>query len=229
MAERSKLVRMRTTNLGCIGNAGLTVALDDIVCLVGANNTGKSTVLLAYEAVVGQMELKPEAFNCQANGQPTTVELWVHIPAGAGNVDEKWKENKDGFLLVRSKWEWPLTGGKPVRSTWEPTAGSYADDGKASGLDTVFNSRLAGQHGWRITWTWFFAHKSLIHFADTRSVAEFLPVRLVFSQREANAVHEEQSRLVGDLTVALHLPRAHAFLAGANAPEPIGPMSPRQF
>jgi putative ATP-dependent endonuclease of the OLD family len=142
MAERSKLVRMHITNLGCIGNSGLAVALDDIVCLVGANNTGKSTVLLAYEAAVNQMDLKPENFNCQANGQPTTIELWVHIPTGAGNVDEKWKENKDGLLLVRSKWEWPITGGKPIRSTWDPTAGSYAEDGKASGLDTVFNSRL---------------------------------------------------------------------------------------
>jgi len=88
---------------------------------------------------------------------------------------------------------------------------------------------LAGQHGSRIPWPWFSAHKRRIHFADACSVAEFLPVRLVFSQREANPVHEEQSRLVGDLTVALNLPRAHALLAGANAPEPIRPMPQRQF
>jgi len=142
VAERSRLVRMHIANLGCFGNDGLTVALDDIVCLVGANNTGKSTVVRAYEAAVSQLDLQPEDFNCQANGQPATVELWVHIPAGAGNVDEKWKENTNGLLLVRSKWEWPVTGGKPVRTTWDPTAGSYAEDGKASGLDTVFNSRL---------------------------------------------------------------------------------------
>ena len=47
--ERSHLVRMRVRNLGCIGNEGLTVELDDIVCLVGANNAGKTTVLRAYE------------------------------------------------------------------------------------------------------------------------------------------------------------------------------------
>src|SRR5476651_1240151 len=88
---------------------------------------------------------------------------------------------------------------------------------------------IAGQHGSRITWTRFSAHKSLIHFADAGSVAEFLPVRMVFSQHEANPVHEEQSRLVGDLTVALNLPRAHALLAGANAPETIRPMPQRQF
>ena len=42
-------------------------------------------------------------------------------------------------------------------------------------------------------------------------------------------MHEEQSRLVGDLTVAFNLPRTHALLAGANTPEPIRPMPQRQF
>src|SRR6478609_7895879 len=88
---------------------------------------------------------------------------------------------------------------------------------------------IAGQHSSRIAWSWFSAHKSLIHLADAGSVAEFLSVRLIFSQREANPVHEKQSRLVGDLTVALNLPGAHALLAGANAPEPIGPMPQRQL
>src|SRR5207244_8611446 len=59
------------------------------------------------------------------------------------------------------------------------------------------------------------------------SVTEFLRARMVLSQREANSVHEEQSRLVSDLTVALNLPRAHALLAGASAPETIRPMLQR--
>lgn len=146
MAERSCLVRMQVKNIGCIGNDGLTVELDEIVCLVGSNNAGKTTVLRAYELAVKQAELKPDDFNRNAIGNPASVELWVHLPKAAANVDEKWKEEKDGLLLVRSKWEWPVTGGKPVRATWDPSAndgkGEYAEDGKASGLDTVFNSRL---------------------------------------------------------------------------------------
>ena len=47
---RSYLVKLKVCNLGCIGPEGLEVSLDEIVCLVGANNTGKSTVLRAYEA-----------------------------------------------------------------------------------------------------------------------------------------------------------------------------------
>lgn len=142
MTERSHLVRMQVKNIGCIGNDGLTVELDEIVCLVGSNNAGKTTVLRAYELAVKQVELKLDDFNRTANGNPASVELWVHIPTAAANVDEKWKEEKGGLLLVRSKWEWPITGGKPVRTTWDPVENEYAEDGKASGLDTVFNSRL---------------------------------------------------------------------------------------
>ncbi len=142
MAERSHLVRMHVKNIGCIGNDGLTIELDEIVCLVGANNAGKTTVLRAYELAVKHAELKIEDFNRNSNGNPASVELWVHIPKAAANVDEKWKEELDGLLLVRSKWEWPINGGKPTRTTWDPETNEYAEDGKASGLDTVFNSRL---------------------------------------------------------------------------------------
>lgn len=140
--ERSYLVRMYVKNIGCIGNDGLTIELDEIVCLVGANNAGKTTVLRAYELAVKQTELKPEDFNRNSNGNPASVELWIHIPKAAANVDEKWKEESDGLLLVRSKWEWPTSGGRPTRTTWDPETKEYAEDGKASGLDTVFNSRL---------------------------------------------------------------------------------------
>lgn len=151
MAERSHLVRMHIKNIGCIGNDGLTVELDDIVCLVGPNNSGKTTVLRAYEYAVNSAELKAEDFNRKANQNPASVELWIHIPKSAANVDEKWKEGKGGLLLVRSKWtwEWPtpdMKSVKPVRTTWDPSAnegnGEYAEDGKASGLDNVFKSRL---------------------------------------------------------------------------------------
>jgi len=133
---------MRIVNLGCIGPEGVDVALDDIVCLVGANNSGKSTVLRAYEVAVKCEALKQEEFHFGLNDAVASVELWVHIPEGVENIDEKWKEKSGALLLVRSKWEWSVPGSKPVRKTWDPESGAYADDGKASGLDTVFASRL---------------------------------------------------------------------------------------
>ncbi|VEJ21999.1 ATP-dependent nuclease [Neisseria animaloris] len=140
--SKSHLVRMHIKNLGCIGNEGLTIELDDIVCLVGANNSGKTTVLRAYELAVNQEKLRADDFHKEANGNPATVELWVHIPENAGNIDDKWKEKTtDGLLLVRSKWEWNGLD-KPKRTTWNPELQEYSEDEKASGLDAVFSSRL---------------------------------------------------------------------------------------
>ena len=51
--NRSKLVRMFVRNIGCIGPDGISAALDDVVCIVGRNNSGKSTLLRAYELAQG--------------------------------------------------------------------------------------------------------------------------------------------------------------------------------
>ena len=142
MGQQSRLVKMRITNFGCIGSEGLEVALDDIVCLVGANNSGKSTVLRAYEAAVKKTALLAGELHAKAADAPAEVELWVHIPPSAGNVDEKWKAETNGALLVRSRWQWSKEGCAPVRMTWDPETKEYSPDGKAGGADAVFNSRL---------------------------------------------------------------------------------------
>jgi putative ATP-dependent endonuclease of OLD family len=147
MPDRSKLVTLKIRNLGCIGPEGLEIALDDIVCLVGRNNTGKSTVLRAYELAQGSKPLTKNDL-CQwiPGGEFPEVELVVHIPDGILNVDEKWKTASDGMKLVRSRWQWKEIGSKPVRQTWDPMAnegaGEWAEDDKAGGADNVFNSRL---------------------------------------------------------------------------------------
>ncbi|PXX49242.1 putative ATP-dependent endonuclease of OLD family [Hungatella effluvii] len=139
---QSKLVKMEIYNLGCIGAEGLTVKLDKMLCLVGPNNTGKSTVLRAYELAVSGADIK-ENDKCKLSSEldlPTVI-LHVHIPKGMANIDEKWKEQIDDLLIVKSKWVWG-TDCKAVRSTWNPEIQEYDTDAKASGLDTVFSSRL---------------------------------------------------------------------------------------
>src|SRR5882757_9179589 len=143
MPDRSKLVTLKIRNFGCIGPEGLEVALDNIVCLVGRNNTGKSTVLRAYELAQGSQVLTDQDW-CQwtPEGDSSEVELIVHIPDGVQNIDAKWKQEKDGMKLVRSRWIWREMGTKPIRQTWDPETGDWAEDGKAGGADNVFNSRL---------------------------------------------------------------------------------------
>lgn len=127
--------------MGCIGNEGLTVDLDNIVCLVGPNNSGKSTVLRAYELAVGTQNFSKEKDSCKKSDEITTIEISVHIPENVGNIAEKWKEKVGQYLVVKSKWEWDVNGNKS-RKTFDPEINDYSEDGNAAGLDNVFNSRL---------------------------------------------------------------------------------------
>lgn len=153
MAEnRSKLVSMTVRNIGCIGPDGVTVALDDVVCIVGRNNSGKSTLLRAYELAQGS-----ESFNwardrfAQAQDEdPSEVVLEVHIPEGIGNIGDEWVEQRGDLRILTSRWRWSSADGvssKVVRQTRKPDQAledneGYAQDGKAGGADNVFKSRL---------------------------------------------------------------------------------------
>lgn len=139
---RSKLLNITIGNLGCIGNEGLTVSLDNILCLVGDNNSGKSTILRAYELAVGTQSYSYERDYCKrSNGENTYIEISVHIPEGTANIAEKWKEKQGDYWVVKSRWEWDQNGAKS-RKTYDPELADYSDDGNAAGLDNVFNSRL---------------------------------------------------------------------------------------
>lgn len=147
--NRSKLVRMTVRNIGCIGNEGLDIDLDNIVCLVGKNNSGKSTILRAYELAKGSVAFVPshDRYQYAEEKQPSEVLLEVHIPEGIGNVDARWKTEKAGLLIVKSRWQWTTPDFQRVRTTWDPKGGEdgtgdWAADGKAGGADPVFSSRL---------------------------------------------------------------------------------------
>lgn len=150
--SRSKLVSMKIRNIGCIGTEGITVALDDVVCIVGRNNSGKSTVLRAYELAQGSetFDWSKDRHAHTPENEPSEVILEVHIPDGIGNVDNRWKETRDGLRIVTSRWQWRKEhqeGKKPKRETKDPTQSpsindGYALEGKAAGADNVFKSRL---------------------------------------------------------------------------------------
>jgi len=139
---RSKLLKISFGNLGCIGHEGLSVSLDNILCLVGDINAGKSTVLRAYELAVGTQTYSYDKDYCKRSSEQNTyVEISVHIPEGTANIAEKWKERHGNLLVVKSRWEWEKNGSK-TRKTYDPETKEYSDDGNAAGLDNVFNSRL---------------------------------------------------------------------------------------
>lgn len=152
--SRSKLVEMFVRNIGCIGPEGVSVALDDVVCIVGRNNSGKSTLLRAYELAQGSAKFDwvRDRYAQAPEDQPSEVILQIHIPKGIGNIGEEWKEERDGLRILTSRWQWlpdNVIDGKvsAVRQTRKPDQaieenGGYAEDGKAGGADNVFKSRL---------------------------------------------------------------------------------------
>lgn len=147
--NRSKLVRMTVRNIGCVGAEGLDIELDNVVCVVGKNNAGKSTLLRAYELANGSASFAPSQDRHQhaPADQPSEILLEVHIPDGIGNVDARWKIDRDGLRIVRSRWQWSAPDYQRVRTTWDPQGGEagrgdWAKDGKAGGADPVFSSRL---------------------------------------------------------------------------------------
>ncbi|HOM61621.1 MAG TPA: AAA family ATPase [Anaerohalosphaeraceae bacterium] len=148
MPEHSRLVKMRIVNFGCIGPEGLEIELNNIIALVGPNNTGKTTVLRAYEAAVNNEKLNESEIYIDADGkttnQPTSVEIWVHLPEAVTQdyIAEKWIKKEGDLRLVLSKWEWTFPDYKSVRTTWDPEIEDYASDEKAAGFDSKFSSRL---------------------------------------------------------------------------------------
>ena len=138
---RSKLLDITITNLGCIGSESLTVSLDNILCLVGNNNSGKSTVLRAYELAVGTEKYNVAFDRSKLSEGDTEIEISVHIPEGVANIAEKWKVIDKELRIVKSRWTWDLNGA-PTRETYDPDLSDYSPDGNAAGLDNVFTSRL---------------------------------------------------------------------------------------
>jgi len=143
MPDNAKLLKLEVYNLGCIGNEGIQISLDNIVCLVGENNAGKSTALKAYEIAVGNGVYIYDDDHCKMSSEEelTQVILEIHIPEGVSNIGEQWKIDQDGYKIVRTKWTWDSNNNK-TRSTYNPDIGDFDPNNNASGLDNVFVSRL---------------------------------------------------------------------------------------
>ncbi|SDA56266.1 MULTISPECIES: ATP-dependent endonuclease [unclassified Janthinobacterium] len=152
MAEdknRSKLTRMEVRNIGCINNEGIEIALDKVVCLVGKNNAGKSTILRSYELAKGTINFdeKRDRNLLSSEEQISEIILDVHIPDGIANIDAAWKIDVDGLRIVRSRWQWLAPNYDKIRTTWNPKGGDneegdWDSEKKAAGLDNVFSARL---------------------------------------------------------------------------------------
>lgn len=148
-ANRSRLLSLTIKNIGCIGEDPVEISLDKIVCLVGKNNSGKTTVLRAYELARGDepfISTRDRSLLAKEKS-PSEIILDIHIPDNIANINKDWKIIQGDLKIVRSRWQWSPPLYAMVRSTWDPKGGEHgtggwSQDKKAGGLDNVFKSRL---------------------------------------------------------------------------------------
>lgn len=142
----TKLRKLIIANLGCIGTTPVAIDLDDIVVLVGKNNTGKSTILRAYQILFNSskptltIEDFPNRIVDTAN--PPTIEL--HTKANSNPPGNRWIAVIDGENIVRERWVW-ATPGDAKRQGFDVVLGDWSEN-VPWGAANVANARRPRPH-----------------------------------------------------------------------------------
>lgn len=128
---RPRLHRLTVKNFRAIGSEPVTLELDDIVVLVGSNNSGKSSILRAYEVVMlhGSKEgkLTQEDFPNAVISAESPIEIELEtVVYDAKAPGEKWirRDADSGDMFVREKWTW-VTPGDPKKVGWDVIANGW--------------------------------------------------------------------------------------------------------
>lgn len=154
--ERGRLTTLTVSNFRCIGDDAVTIDLDDIVVLVGPNNSGKSSLLRAYELVMNDGSkagnVKIDDFPNSAANVEKPIEIVLITEVISGDPGKQWigardgqpRPNVDDRKFVRERWSWPAPGaGK--RSGWNVETQAW-DEKKPWGFAAVANSRRPAAH-----------------------------------------------------------------------------------
>lgn len=141
-------MRLRTltvSNYASIGEPGLTIPIDDIVVLIGPNNSGKSSVLSAYEAFASTGAALPlHAFRDEDPNRTIAISgLFTDLTdEDRETLGAKWEyEDARYGRAVRAKWEWSAPDQKAQKYSWDDGEGTWVTGGMG-GWDTLITSRI---------------------------------------------------------------------------------------
>ncbi|MDQ7994593.1 MAG: AAA family ATPase [Luteibacter sp.] len=129
VAPRARLHKLTIRNFRAIGKQAVEIELDDIVVLVGPNNTGKSSILRAYEVAMEHGELTFDDFPggtppVNGDGYPT-IELETVLFKDSNPPADKWIDTKsNGDRHVRERWTWE-SAGKPKKTGYNVLLGEW--------------------------------------------------------------------------------------------------------
>lgn len=123
-----KIKKLIIKNFGCIGNESVSVDIDKIVLLVGANNAGKSTILKAIEVVTDCLDLEESDFHNNQIDPENFPEIEVHsIATNETKPGDEWCEPlSENTYLIKEKWTWKATKKPPERVGFNVHEGRFA-------------------------------------------------------------------------------------------------------
>lgn len=147
--QKPRLIKLIVKNFRCIGTTPVSIDLNDIVVLVGANNVGKSSILKAYELAMsqgsGKGKLKIEDFPNNIIDPTNLPEIELHTIVYDNSPGERWiTVLPNGERLVKERWIW-ANEGDPKREGWDFVAGAWSDQ-VPWGAPNVANSRRPEPH-----------------------------------------------------------------------------------
>lgn len=129
---RPRLNKLIIKNFRAIGDKPVEIYLDDIVVLVGANNTGKSSILRAYEIAMNTGSkagyLTIDDFPNSKVEAGKLPEIEIHTIISENKPGEQWiKDLGNGELLIREKWTWDSPNAEPKRQGFDVIANDWSD------------------------------------------------------------------------------------------------------
>ena len=144
---KPRLVKLIVKNYRCIGATPVEIDLDDIVILVGANNTGKSSILRAYKLAMsqgsGKATLTEDDFHRNKDNSDNlpAVEIEIHTAVYDDTVGARWIKEKDKEdKIVKEKWIWQQPNQAPVRYGFDVEKNDW-DNQVPWGAPNVANSK----------------------------------------------------------------------------------------
>lgn len=147
--QKPRLIKLIVKNFRCIGTTPVSIDLNDIVVLVGANNVGKSSILKAYELAMSQGsnkgKLKIEDFPNNKIDPDNLPEIELYTIVYDNSPGEKWitvLPNEE--RLVKERWIW-ANEGDPKREGWDAEANAWSAQ-VPWGAPNVANSRRPEPH-----------------------------------------------------------------------------------
>lgn len=147
-----KITKLIIKNFGCIGPQGVSIDIDKIVVLVGANNAGKSTILRAFEVVADCLKLEQDDFHNRQVLADNFPDIEIHSIVTQDNKpgDEWCQLLPDGTWLIKEKWTWNGIGTEPKRVGFNVKIDRWAQTGDKElmpwGTNNVAKSRRPKPH-----------------------------------------------------------------------------------